>query len=73
MSTMGNSLTTGHQPNPVSADETWREELANLLSPTTFPCTSQDAIVNLLRAHAPSRLLWRGNSAPPERRPPRRG
>ncbi len=65
---MDSSATTGHQRNPDRDEPTWRDELASLLGPTTFPCTSQDATVNLLRAHAPSRLLWRLNAAPPQQR-----
>ncbi len=63
---MDSSETAGHQGDRGSDEATWRDELANLLGPTTFPCTSQDATVNLLRAHAPSSLLWRLNAAPPE-------
>lgn len=65
---MDSSETAGHQCDRGSDEATWRDELANLLGPTTFPCTSQDATVNLLRAHAPSRLLWRLNAAPPQLR-----
>lgn len=65
---MDRSVTAGHQRNPDSDEATWRGELASLLGPTTFPCTGQDATVNLLRAHAPSRLLWRLNAAPPQLR-----
>ncbi|MEO7058414.1 MAG: hypothetical protein ABI083_01710 [Lapillicoccus sp.] len=61
-------MTEGHQPSPDSDEATWRDELAALLGPTTFPCTSQDATVNLLRAHAPSRLLRRLSTIPPELR-----
>ncbi len=65
---MDGSVTDSHQQSPGSDEATWRDELAAVLGPTTFPCTSQDATVNLLRAHAPSRLLRRVSTTPPQLR-----
>lgn len=62
---MDSSVRTGHQPNPGSDEATWRAELSNLLDPSTFPCTGEDALVALLRVHAPSRLLQRLGGVPP--------
>ncbi|MEO8830441.1 hypothetical protein [Lapillicoccus sp.] len=62
---MDSSGTTGYQPNPGSDEATWRAELSNLLDPSTFPCTGEDALVALLRVHAPSRLLQRLGGVPP--------
>lgn len=65
---MDGSVTDGHQRSFGSDEATWRDELAAVLGPTTFPCTNQDAKVTLLRAHAPSRLIERLATTQPELR-----
>ena len=62
---MDHPVTDHHQPSPSSDEATWRAELSNLLDPSTFPCTGEDALVALLRVHAPSRLLQRLGGVPP--------
>ncbi len=70
MSTMNGPSTGNGEMERDSDEATWRTELSNLLGPTNFPCTGHDATANLLRVHAPSRLLSRLNVVPPQLRFP---
>ncbi len=54
--------------HPTHEDQTWRTELRRWLAPAAFPCTSEDATACLLRAHAPSGLVWRVGLVPAQMR-----
>jgi hypothetical protein len=44
----------------------WRDEMAGYLGATSFPGRQDELLAALVRAHAPSRLLWRLGALPRE-------
>ncbi len=44
----------------------WRDEMRDYLGATSFPGRQDELLAALVRAHAPSRLLWRLGALPRE-------
>ena len=43
----------------TGGDSPWPEQLGHVLRPACFPARQDDLLATLVRAHAPSHLMWR--------------